>query len=133
LGGDVDEAVVNTRPGQRVGRDDPLVHSHLWRTLMDRCSDLIEQIDAQLKNLLTARAIFPYMREHLVGATECATAPFYRNRGFNITFFFAEPLTAPRIAEFNQIGHWINQNYIVRLYALLESFHVISDTISINT
>jgi hypothetical protein len=100
---------------------------------MDRCSDLIEQIDAQLKNLLTARAMFPHMREHLVGKKECTTAPFYWNRGFKITFSFAEPLTALKIADSNQIGHWINQNYIVRLYALLASFSVISDTRSINT
>ena len=68
----------------------------------------------------------------MIGERSCRTAPFYQRRGFGITFRFAEPLTAERIDEINEIGHWINQNYVVRLCALLEAHNVISRTRSIN-
>jgi hypothetical protein len=100
---------------------------------MNKCSEIIKEVNAQLKNLLTARAVFPHTREDLIGTTRSVTAPFYQKRGFSIAFEFAEPLTKQRIDELNQVGHWINQNYIVRLYALLESFQVVSNSISINT
>jgi len=96
-------------------------------------SDILSQIEAQLSKLLSTRAVFPHMKENLVGARHCRTAPFYRHHGFDITFTFATPLTAERIGEINEIGHWINQNYVVRLYALLESYGVISKTKHINT
>ena len=100
---------------------------------MAMCSEIIAQIDIQLNNLLNSRAMFPHMKANMIGVTHCATAPFYQNRGFDIIFSFAEPLTTQRIDEINEIGHWINQNYVVRLCALLESYNVISRGRSINT
>lgn len=96
-------------------------------------SDILSQIEAQLSKLLSTRAVFPHMKENLIGARNCRTAPFYQHHGFDITFTFAAPLTAERIDEINEIGHWINQNYVVRLCALLESYGVISKTEPINT
>jgi hypothetical protein len=85
----------------------------------------MRQIDLQLHNLLSIRAMFPYLAKDLIGITSYPTAPLYQDRGFNITFSFSEPLTAERVEEINTIGHWVNQNFIVRLCALLESHHII--------
>jgi hypothetical protein len=95
-------------------------------------SEILAQIDSQLSKFLSARAMFPHTKENLIGAKHCQTAPFYRQYGYNITFSFNEPLTAERIEEINEVGHWINQNYVVRLCALLESYGVISKTEPIN-
>jgi hypothetical protein len=95
-------------------------------------SDILSQIDTQLGKLLSTRAVFPYMKENLVGETSCRTASLYRHYGFDISFTFAEPLTAEKIGEINEIGHWINQNYVVRLCALLESCHVVPKNRRIN-
>ncbi len=93
---------------------------------MNRYSEIVAEIENQFQALLRARAVFPYMKEDIVGAMQCSTAPFYRNYGFDVTFSFAEPLTAEQIRKLNGIGHWINQNYVVRLCALLESYKIIS-------
>ena len=100
---------------------------------MTASSDVLSQIDVQLSRLLSTRAVFPYMRKDLVGARRLRTAPFDLRRGFGITFMFAEPLTAKRIDEINKIGHWIKQNYIVRLYALLDGHKVVFQKGRINT
>ena len=89
-------------------------------------SDVLSEIDAQVEKLLNTRAVFPYMRDDMIGANSCATAPFYRQYGLDIHFKFEKPLTADDIQRINEIGYWVNQNYVVRLCALLESYHVIS-------
>jgi hypothetical protein len=76
--------------------------------------------------------MFPYMKENLIGARSCRTAPFYRHHGLDVDFTFAEPLTAESIGQMNEIGYWINQNYVVRLFALLQSHNIVSETKSIN-
>lgn len=100
---------------------------------MDRYSEIVSQIKYQWRTLLSTRAVFPHMRGNMVGATKCSTAPLYRNRGYDISFNFAEPLTIERIREVNGIGYWINQNYVIRVYALLDSYGVISQTTSIDS
>ena len=95
-------------------------------------SDIVCEIDAQLRKLLSTRAVFPYMKEDMIGAKSCRTAPLYQHYGLDISFSFAEPLTAENIGEINEIGYWINQNYLVRLCALLESYHVVPKNRPIN-
>ena len=62
----------------------------------------------------------PHMLPEAVGATAFETAPFYKNQGFNWSFAFSEPLTADDVEGINAVGHWTNENYVVRLYALPE-------------
>lgn len=95
-------------------------------------SHILCEIDAQLAKLLSTRAVFPYMKENLVGAKSCPTAPFYQVRGLDISFTFAAPLTAEDVRENNEIGYWINQNYVIRLFALLQSHNIVSEAKSIN-
>ena len=92
---------------------------------MVRYAELVRQINIQIDYLWHSRAVFPHMQENMIGAKDCHTAPYYQNLGFNITFSFAEPLTAESVAEIDEIGHWINQNFVVRLCALLEFYKVI--------
>ena len=93
---------------------------------MSEPQKIIEQIDIQIRNLLNIRALFPAIENEMVGQTQFSTAPFYQNMGLNIVFTLSSPITAEKIQEINEIGRWVNQSFIVRLCALLESYHIIS-------
>ena len=95
-------------------------------------SDLLEALDILWKDFNNCRAHFPYIQEDAVGATSAQTAPYYVAQGFNISFVFSEGLSKEGILKINQIGHWINQNFVIRLCALLESYHVLSNSIKID-
>lgn len=84
--------------------------------------ELLKNLDILNENLINCRAYFPYMSQHNTGAIEIITAPYYGNRGFNIKFQFDQPLNEAHIAKNNEIAAWINQNFIIRLYALLDSY-----------
>lgn len=90
-------------------------------------ASLLSEIDLFLDYLLRSRSLFPHMDESMVGADAFVTAPFYVARGYDVHFRFSTPLSRDEIERINQIGHWHNQNYIVRLAALLESRHVFSN------
>lgn len=92
----------------------------------------LEEMDILKNNFTNCRAFFPNMTEENVGATNLITAPFYIRQGFNITFQFSSSLTKEEIQKNNDIAHWINQNFIIRLSTLLESYHVFSNKININ-
>lgn len=93
---------------------------------MDETQKIIEQIDIQIRNLLNIRALFPAIEVGMVGQSKFTTAPFYQNKGFNIEFNLSSPLTLDKIQEVNEIGRWVNQSFVIRLCALLESYRIIS-------
>jgi len=93
---------------------------------MSEFEKIIEQIDIQIRNLLNIRALFPAVENEMVGQTKFSTAPFYQNKGLNIEFTLSSPITLEKIQEINEIGRWVNQSFVVRLCALLESHHIIS-------
>jgi hypothetical protein len=72
------------------------------------------------------KAHFPYVPLAAKGAKKVRTAPFYIEQGFDIEFYFSKGISEEGIQRINQIGHWLNQNFIIRLCAILESFEVIS-------
>jgi hypothetical protein len=92
---------------------------------MIAASEIINQADVQLRNLLNVRAMFPTIRENMVGKRCFSTAPLYQSLGYNINFQFDPPLTEKGREEINQIGRWVNQSYVVWLCALLEFYWII--------
>ena len=88
-------------------------------------------IDEQVKHLLQTRAMFPTISADMVGATQASTASYYQAMGFQIEFKFSPSLTSEAIERTNAIGHWINQNFCVRLYSTMESYQMVSETIKI--
>lgn len=95
---------------------------------MTNDDELLRLIDVQVKQLLEVRAVFPHMNKNLVGARQFNTAPLYRNRGHDITFAFSRPLTEEDIDRYHAIGHWINQSFVLRLWALLEGHRVVGSS-----
>jgi hypothetical protein len=94
--------------------------------------ELLDALNTLWTSFNNCRAHFPYIPDTAVGIKSAKTAPFYVKQGFNVSFVFSDGLSKEEISKINHIGHWINQNFIIRLYALLESFHVISDNVNIN-
>lgn len=92
---------------------------------------IAKEIDRQVEFLHFCRSFIPHLSTQLAGAKKFPTAPYYRNKALQITFEFSSPLTTDFIDHFNDLGHWINQNFILRLFALLESNCVISESIKI--
>ncbi len=95
-------------------------------------NELFEALDTLWSNFNNCRAHFPYIPEDAVGIKSANTAPYYVAQGFNISFVFGEGLSKEGLVKINQIGHWINQNFVIRLCSLLESYHVFSNSIDID-
>lgn len=92
----------------------------------------LEEMEILKINFTNCRAYFPSMTDEHIGASSLVTAPYYIRQGFNITFQFNSPLTKEDIQKNNDIAHWINQNFIICLCALLESYHILSAKRSID-
>ena len=87
--------------------------------------EIMHQIDIQLRTLMHIRAMFPTMGSNMIGQTNAIPPPFYQMHGFRIELRFEKPLTDEQINVMNNIGRWVNQSFIIRLCALLESYHII--------
>jgi hypothetical protein len=94
--------------------------------------ELLREIHTLWINFNNCKAHFPYMQIEAKGAKEVRTAPYYIEQGFDIKFIFTKGITENGINKINAIGFWINQNAIIRLCAILESFHIISKDIAID-
>jgi len=92
---------------------------------MEKPEILIEQINIQFEYLLSLRALFPYMNDSLIGESIFRTAPYYRNKEFDVHFNFGRKLAQEDIDRIISIGHWANQNYIIRICSLLEANKII--------
>ena len=91
-----------------------------------------KEMDILWTNLNQNRGYFPCVDDSSVGVKILLTPPYYRNQGINIVHTFEEPLSVEIKDEMLRIGHWINQNFIIRLCALIESYQLISNSIEID-
>ena len=85
---------------------------------MEKFEILIEQINKQFEYLLS-------LRSSLIGESIFRTAPYYSNKGFDVHFNFGRKLLQEDIERIISIGHWVNQNYIIRICSLLEANKII--------
>ena len=100
---------------------------------MERDLDrLLDALDTLWYDFNNCRAHFPYIPENAVGIKSADTAPYYVAQGLRISFVFSEGLSNDGLLKINRIGHWINQNFVIRLCALLESYHILSNTVAID-
>jgi hypothetical protein len=82
--------------------------------------EIIEQIEQHWRNLLLIRSVSPYVKDFMTGRKDSPTAPYYKNRGYGARVCFDEALTLERIEAINLATHWVNQGFVVWLYAFLE-------------
>lgn len=96
-----------------------------------RKDKIIQEIKILREKYIKCRAYFPYISSEMMGQKQFITPPLYRGEGHTCIFQFHEPITEKDIKNNNEIGHWINQNVIIRLYALLDSNHIVSNKVKI--
>ncbi len=84
--------------------------------------ELLKELHLLWNNFNNCRSHFPFVPNDAKGVKMVRTAPYYIAQGFDISFVFSEGISEEGINKINQIGHWINQNFVIRLCALLESF-----------
>lgn len=82
--------------------------------------DVLEKLDRLESLLLQCRSIFPTMTHAMIGQRSFVTAPYYRGHGYEAQIQFSEPITAEFIERNRQLGKWINENTLIRLYGILD-------------
>lgn len=88
---------------------------------MGKPEEALAKIHAQIELLKRSRAMFPHVLPSMEGETRARTAPYYQKDGHVVEFEFSGGLTAESIQQINEIGYWINQNFIFRVYGILDS------------
>ena len=83
--------------------------------------DVAQQIDDQIAFLHRCRSVFPRLGPHLVGQKRFETAPYYQQQGLQVDIELSTPATADFIEDFNNLAHWLNENFVLRLFAVLDS------------
>ena len=83
---------------------------------------LLDAIDQLWKVFNHCKANFPGVSDEMKDAQVLGTPDFYLSQGYdNILHQYPAPLTEDKIKHINQAGHWLNQNALIRLYAVLDS------------
>lgn len=87
--------------------------------------ELVNNIDEYWDYHLHSRALNPHMTPDLVGQQLFMPGGYYINKGYDYVVRFDKPVTEKRIAVLNEAGYWANQNFIVRLYGLLDGYNIV--------
>jgi len=82
---------------------------------------VLAQIDVQIAFLLRCRSVFPRLGGDLVGQRTFEAPEYYRQHGHDVVVTLPEPMTAGFISDLNNLAHWLNENFVLRLFAVLES------------
>ena len=92
----------------------------------------VEEICKQIHDLediyLRCKHIFPAIGSDMIGQTVFKTASYYQWQGYNITINTGTPIDQNFIDRYMQIGNWINENTIIRLFGVM-NYHDILDSI----
>jgi hypothetical protein len=83
----------------------------------------LADIKELLEILRRLREMFPSMKDDMIGKDK------FRTAGSDVTYVFSRPLKKPDIDSFNAVGHWVNESFIVRLFASLQGNHIVSGPI----
>jgi hypothetical protein len=100
--------------------------------MKEEVNKIFTEMNLLWRNLNRCRGYFPFVDDSSVGEKVILTPPYYQAQGISIIHSFDELLTLKKKNEINEIGHWINQNFVIRLYSLMECHHMLSACINID-
>jgi hypothetical protein len=89
------------------------------------------EIDQQVAFLHRCRSVFPRLDADLVGKSSFEAPEYFKKQGHSVTVSLSEPMTTEFIHDLNELAHWLNENYVMRIYALLESHKLVGGSVSI--
>lgn len=84
--------------------------------------DVINEIDSLEDIYLRCKCIFPAMRSNMIGLNSIQATPYYQWRGYNISINLDQDISQDFIDRYKEIGNWINENVIIRLYGVLKYY-----------
>ena len=91
----------------------------------------INEIRENLDILRRCRSGFPHILPTAIGSRQVRTPEYFRAHGYDIRFLFQTDLTEQEAREIHRAGQWINESFLVRLWSVLESHHVVGANIGI--
>jgi len=90
--------------------------------------EIITQIDKLEDIYLQTKSFFPALNDSFIGKSTFDTALYYHQRGYNVTIHTGKEITRDFVRRYNNIGRWINENAIIRLYGIL-NYHGLLDSV----
>src|SRR5229473_656739 len=93
----------------------------LERSMMSVADNVAAEIDRQVDFLHRCRSVFPRLHQGMAGQTEFSAPEYYRKLGYDVSVKLSEPMTEEFIDGLFELGHWLNENFVTRLWAILES------------
>lgn len=97
-----------------------------WVRKMKTIQSLLTEMDRQKNILDRLKAFFCYMNEDVIGAKGVRCGGYYRSKGLDVSLQFSRPITKEDVIQHNELSRWLNESFIIRLYALLESHGIYS-------
>lgn len=99
----------------------------------DKIQELLEAMDIHFQTYLRARSLTPYIHKSEAvefssnqsgGCFLISTAPLYQNCGYSshIIFDSSQFDTDEKYQQYQDIGHWINQSFLIELKCILDTF-----------
>src|SRR5690349_17963066 len=88
---------------------------------MGLAEDIALEIDRQVEFLHRCRSVFPRLEMRMVGQSAFRAPDYYQQLGYDVAVKLSEPMTAEFIDGLFEMGHWLNENFVVRLWAILEA------------
>ena len=95
-----------------------------------KTEDIFNEIDQINTIFRYSRSSCPYLDPKYEG--KAIEVPFNFPGGIQTIIKYRDPLTKEFISFNNKVGHFTNQNYIIRLYALIEYYKIIGNDIKID-
>ncbi len=85
----------------------------------------VETIDSLWRSHYSARSLFPRMDPQLAdsGLREWSPPGFYDESPYQ-RVVMKQPITSSDVEFNNDVAHWMNENFIIRLYAILQTYQV---------
>lgn len=86
-------------------------------------ADICDEIERQWEHHLLIRAAFPAGIPD--DRSQYKSPPYYRRK--NVVFLVCRPQPLPAVMArgYDGVGAWANQNYVIRLFGILEEYGVI--------
>lgn len=98
---------------------------HNNTNMNEEAKEILEELDQLWLLFKKCRAHFPAVSKSIIGKKIISTAPYYFDDSSIESFVFRKALDDVDINKLNEIGHWINQNFIIRLCAMLEHKNIL--------
>lgn len=105
----------------------------VWRLPLKDKKKLLEAMDNHFRTYLRARSLTPYIDPTIIDslssgkARNCfcvTTAPLYQGLGYacHIVFEVGQFNTDEKYKQYQDVGHWINQSFMIELKCILDTY-----------